>query len=189
MMTTVHLLNRSSTSALDGKTPYEASHGHKPTFSYLHIFVCLAFVMELNHIGKLDDRSSLRVFIGYAEGTKDYSMLNPTTRCVRVACDIVFDEGRGWTREKAVDDGSAAALCDFIVEYAWAGGAEGAQGASSSATGSSSPVPTSSSAPSCSSSPNSRELGSPSMVVGSTSVVVRSSSVKALVWFWIIDET
>ena len=58
VMTAVHLLNRSPTSALDGKTPYEAWHGRKPAVSYLRIFGCLAFVKELNHVGKLDDRNS-----------------------------------------------------------------------------------------------------------------------------------
>ena len=67
-MIAVHLLNHSPISALDGKTTYEAWHGRKPAVSYLCIFGCLAFVKELNHVGKLDDRSSLGVFIGYAEG-------------------------------------------------------------------------------------------------------------------------
>ena len=94
-MVAVHLLNRSPTSALDGKTPYEAWHGRKPTVSYLHVFGCLAFVKELNHVGKLDDRSSPGVFIGYAEGAKAYRVLDPVTRRMHVACDVVFVEGRG----------------------------------------------------------------------------------------------
>ena len=94
-MTAVHLLNRSPTSALDGKTSYEAWHGRKPANSYPRVFGCLAFVKELNHVGKLDDRSSPGVFIGYAEGAKAYRVLYPTTQRVRVARDVVFDEGRG----------------------------------------------------------------------------------------------
>jgi len=160
-MTAVHLLNRSPTSALDGKTPYEAWHGRKPAVSYLQVFGCLAFVKELNHVSKLDDRSSPGVFIVYAEGAKAYRLLDPATRCVRVARDVVFDEGRGWAWDKAVDDESATTLSDFTVEYAWAGGAEEAQGASSSTYGSSSPAPTSSPTPPHLPSPNSRELGSP----------------------------
>jgi hypothetical protein len=58
VMTAVHLLNHSLTSALDGKTLYEAWHRRKPTISYLHVFGCLAFVKELNHVGKLDDGNS-----------------------------------------------------------------------------------------------------------------------------------
>jgi hypothetical protein len=93
VMTVMHLLNRSPTKALDGKTPYEAWHERKPVVSYLRVFGYLAFVKELNHVGKLDDRSSLGVFIGYAKGAKAYRILDPVTRCVRVARDIVFDEG------------------------------------------------------------------------------------------------
>jgi hypothetical protein len=84
----------------------------------------VASLSELNHVGKLDDRSLPGVFISYAEGAKAYHVLDPVKRHVRVARDVVFDEGRGWAWNKAVDDGSATALCDFTVEYAWAGGAE-----------------------------------------------------------------
>ena len=56
-------------------------------------------------------------------------MLDPVTRCVRVAHDVVFDEGHDWAWDKAVDDGTTVVLRDFTVEYAWVGGAEGAQGA------------------------------------------------------------
>jgi hypothetical protein len=55
VMTVVHLLNRSPTKALDGKTPYEAWHGRKPAVSHLRVFGCLALVKKLNHIDKIDD--------------------------------------------------------------------------------------------------------------------------------------
>ena len=51
--------NHSPTKALDGKTPYEAWHGRKPVVSHLCVFSYLAFTKELNHIGKLDNRSML----------------------------------------------------------------------------------------------------------------------------------
>jgi hypothetical protein len=53
--------------------------------SHLHIFGCLAFAKELTHVGKLDDRSTTRVFIGYVEGTKAYHILDPTTQRVRIS--------------------------------------------------------------------------------------------------------
>jgi hypothetical protein len=93
-MTVVHLLNRSPTKALDGKMPYEAWHGCKPAVSHLRVFGCLAFVKELNHVGKLNDRSTLGVFIGYAEGVKAYRVLDPVTQHVRITRDVVFDKGR-----------------------------------------------------------------------------------------------
>ena len=63
--------------------------------SHLHIFGCLAFAKELNHVSKLDDRSTPGVFISYTEGVKAYHIIDPTTQRVRISCDIVFDEGRG----------------------------------------------------------------------------------------------
>ena len=37
---------------------------------------------------------------------------------MRIACDVVFGEGRGWAWDKAVDDGSTSTNSDFVVEYA-----------------------------------------------------------------------
>ena len=85
VVTAVYILNRSPTKALDGMTPYEAWHGRKPAVSHLRVFGCLTFAKELGHIGKLDDRSTPRVFIGYAEGSKAYRILNPETACAHGA--------------------------------------------------------------------------------------------------------
>jgi hypothetical protein len=92
----VFILNRSLTKALNGSTSYEAWHGCKSAISHLRVFGYLAFTKKLGHIGKLDDRSTPGVFIDYAESSKAYRILDPRTQCVRTACDVVFDEGRGW---------------------------------------------------------------------------------------------
>jgi hypothetical protein len=63
--------------------------------SHLRVFGYLAFAKELNHIGKLDNRSTLEVFISYAKGVKAYRILDPMTQCVYISRDIVLDEGRG----------------------------------------------------------------------------------------------
>jgi len=117
VVTAVYILNHSPTKALDGMTTYEAWHGRKAAVSHLRVFGCLAFAKELGHIGKLDDRSTPGVFIGYAEGSKAYRILDPETQRVRTARDVVFDEGRGWAWDKAVDNGSAPTYDDFTVEY------------------------------------------------------------------------
>jgi transposase InsO family protein len=101
VVTTVYILNRSPTKTLNGRTPYEAWHGRKPAVSHLRVFDCLAFGKELDHIDKLDDRSTPGVFIGYAEGSKAYRILDPGTQRVRTTRDVVFDEGRGWIWDKA----------------------------------------------------------------------------------------
>jgi hypothetical protein len=84
VVTAVYILNRS---------PTKAWHGRKPAVSHLRVFGCLVFGKEFGHIGKLDDRSTPGVFIGYAEGSKAYRILDPGTQRVRMTRDIVFDEG------------------------------------------------------------------------------------------------
>jgi transposase InsO family protein len=79
VVTTVYILNRSPTKALEGRTPYEPWHGHKPAVSHVRVFGCLAFSKDLGHVSKLDDRSTPGVFIGYAEGSKAYRILDPKT--------------------------------------------------------------------------------------------------------------
>jgi hypothetical protein len=66
-----------------------------PAVLHLHMFDYLAYVKELNVVSKLSYRSTLGVFIGYAEGVKAYRIFNPVTRHVRTAWDVIFNEGRG----------------------------------------------------------------------------------------------
>jgi hypothetical protein len=117
VVTAVYILNRSPTKALNGRTLYESWHGRKPVVSHLRVFGCLAFGKEFGHIGKLDDRSTPGVFIGYAEGSKAYCILDPGTQRVRMTRDVVFDEGREWAWDKAMDDGSTLTYDNFTVEY------------------------------------------------------------------------
>ncbi|XP_022681836.1 uncharacterized protein LOC111257069 [Setaria italica] len=127
----IYILNRSPTKTLDGRMPYEPWHGRKPAVSHLRVFGCLAFAKELGHISKLDNSSTPGVFIGYVEGLKAYRILDPETQCVRIARDVVFDEGRGWAWDKAVDDGSTPMYDDFTVEYVHFEGAGGVGSSSS----------------------------------------------------------
>jgi hypothetical protein len=57
------------------------------------------------------------VFIGYAEGSKAYRILDPGTQRVRTTHDVVFDEGQGWAWDKAVDDDSTPTYDNFTIEY------------------------------------------------------------------------
>jgi hypothetical protein len=72
--TTVYLLNRSPTKALESRTPFEAWHGNPPPkVNHLRVFGCLAHVKQLGPgINKLLDRSKCMVFIRYESGTKGY---------------------------------------------------------------------------------------------------------------------
>ena len=144
VLTTVYILNRSPTKALDGRTPYEAWHGRKPAVSHLRVFGCLAFAKEHGHIGKLDDRSTPGVFIGYSEGSKVYRILDPKTQRVRTSRDVVFNEGQGWAWGKEVEDSSTPTYDDFTVEYVHF---EAAGGVGSSSPSTPTSVPKSSSTP------------------------------------------
>jgi hypothetical protein len=93
--------------------------------SHLRVFGCLAFGKELGHISKLNDRSTPGVFIGYAEGSKAYLILDPGTQRVRTTRDVVFDEGRGWAWDKAVDNDSTPTYDNFTIEYVHFEGAGG----------------------------------------------------------------
>jgi hypothetical protein len=66
------------------------------------------------------------VFIGYAEGEKAYRILDPATQHVKVARDVVFDEGYGWDWSKLDPHGFASAASELTVEYWWPRGAGGA---------------------------------------------------------------
>jgi hypothetical protein len=129
VVTAVYILNHSPTKALNGMTSYKAWHGRKPTVSQLWVFGCLMFGKELGHIGKLDDRSTPGVFISYAEGSKAYRILDSGTQRVHMTRDVVFDEGRRWTWDKVVDDGSTPMYKNFTIEYV---NFEGAGGVGSS---------------------------------------------------------
>jgi hypothetical protein len=121
----IYIFNCSPTEALNGRMPYEAWHGRKPAVSHLQVFSFLTVAKELSHIGKLDDRSTLRVFIGYVEGSKAYRILEPGTQRVRTVRDIVFDEGQGWGWDKTVDDSSTLTYDSITIEYVHFKGAGG----------------------------------------------------------------
>jgi hypothetical protein len=96
--------------------PYQAWHGSKPAVQFLRTFGCLAYVKELGHRGKLEDRSTPGVFIGYKEGVKAYQVLDLVTQRVRTTRDVVFDEDCGWNWSQE-EDGNTECNYDFVVEY------------------------------------------------------------------------
>ena len=71
MTTAMFILNHSPTKALTSKTPFEAWHGRKPSVSFLRTFGCIGHVRKTKpNLNKLEDRSTLMVFLGYTKGTK-----------------------------------------------------------------------------------------------------------------------
>ncbi len=66
-MTVIYLKNRSSITALNKITFYEAWHGKKSDLSYLHTFECIAYHHVKKARRKLDDKSLKCQFLNYEE--------------------------------------------------------------------------------------------------------------------------
>jgi len=66
--TTVFLLNRLPTKAVDGKTPFEAWYGYKPFLKKFKVFGCLCFtyVPQIKR-DKLDKKVEPEIFVGYTQ--------------------------------------------------------------------------------------------------------------------------
>ena len=71
--TDVYILNRSSTKALQGKSPHKKWIGRKPSVDHMRTFGSIVHVKNTKgHLNKLEDRSQPMAFIGYELGTKGY---------------------------------------------------------------------------------------------------------------------
>jgi hypothetical protein len=71
MLTVAFILNRSPTQSVDGRTPHEVWHGTKPSVTYLRTFGYDAHVKQGSKtLTKVEDRSTMMLFIGYESGSK-----------------------------------------------------------------------------------------------------------------------
>jgi hypothetical protein len=91
--TACYLVNRSTSSALDDKTPQEVWTGKKPSLTQLKVFGCDAYVHVPNENGSnLYKKAEKCIFIGYKDGLKGYKIWNPKTKKVVYIRDVVFRE-------------------------------------------------------------------------------------------------
>lgn len=91
--TTVFLLNRLPTRAVEKKTSFEAWYGVKPTVKNLKIFGCMCFsyVPQVKR-DKLDEKTEPGIFIGYCSISKAYRIFQPQSGKIVVSRDIQFLE-------------------------------------------------------------------------------------------------
>ena len=65
--TSVYLLNRLPTKALQDMTPYEAWCGNKPSIHHLRIFGCIFYYqVPKTKRSKLDNKAHKGIFMGYS---------------------------------------------------------------------------------------------------------------------------
>ena len=71
MNTSVHILDRIPSKAINDKTPWELFFGHKPFVSYFKIFGCIAFVHIPDHLRKkVDSKAQKTIFVGHSSTSK-----------------------------------------------------------------------------------------------------------------------
>ncbi|KAL8097202.1 hypothetical protein AgCh_030354 [Apium graveolens] len=93
----IYLLNRLSTRAVSGITPYEAWCKRKPHLEHIRVFGCLAYMkVPTVNLKKLDDRSLPVIHLGKEPGTKAYRLYNPVSNTVHVSRDVFFVERKSW---------------------------------------------------------------------------------------------
>jgi hypothetical protein len=86
------LVNRSPSTAIDCKTPYEVCSSTLADYSILKTFGCSAYC----HVNdcKLEPRSKKCALLGYADKVKGYRLWcsDPKSHKFIVSRDVVFDE-------------------------------------------------------------------------------------------------
>jgi len=82
----VYIKNRSPTAALKGRTPYEALHGRVPDLRRLRALGCKAVAHRPaeKRSGKLDDRATEGIFIGYLIKSNDVVFFETDEKTERV---------------------------------------------------------------------------------------------------------
>jgi hypothetical protein len=94
--TTCHAINRLYLHKLRHKIAYELLTGKKPNVSYFRVFGCKCFILNKRpKSSKFASKVNEGIFLGYASNAHGYRVLNKTTGCVEVTCDLMFDESNG----------------------------------------------------------------------------------------------
>ncbi|GAA0153319.1 transmembrane signal receptor [Lithospermum erythrorhizon] len=95
VLTAVHLINRTPTPILQGKSPYEILYGQPPSMLALRIFGCLCYAANRPRIkDKFGPRSRKCVFVGYPFGQKGWRLFDLDTHEYFVSRDVVFFEDK-----------------------------------------------------------------------------------------------
>ncbi|CAL2258380.1 unnamed protein product [Prunus armeniaca] len=103
--TTIYLLKRCPTKALNKITPFEAYTGRKPGIAHLKIFGSPCHVLissALRH--KLEENSHKCIFVGYGLCEKGYRLFDPSTRKIILSRDVQFDENGLWKWENTNEE-------------------------------------------------------------------------------------
>nr|GEU70621.1 hypothetical protein [Tanacetum cinerariifolium] len=85
--------NRSIIRIRHGKTPYELLHNKLPDLSFFHVFGALCYPKnDSENLGKLQPKSDIEIFIGYAPTKKAFRIYNRHSRRIVETIHVDFDE-------------------------------------------------------------------------------------------------
>ncbi|GJR38443.1 retrovirus-related pol polyprotein from transposon TNT 1-94 [Tanacetum coccineum] len=85
--------NRSLIRKCHNKTPYELLHNKKSDLSYLHVFGALCYpTNDSDDLGKLQPKSYIGIFVGYAPAKKAFRIYNKRTHMIIETIHVDFDE-------------------------------------------------------------------------------------------------
>jgi hypothetical protein len=98
--------------------PFEAWHRRKLNVSFLKTFGYVGHVKNTKpHLGKLEDRSTPMVLLGYEEGSKAYRLYDPKGGKVVISRDVVFDKMVAWDWEDSGSGKAGGVSGTFAVEH------------------------------------------------------------------------
>jgi transposase InsO family protein len=102
--TACHAINRLYLHKILNKTAYELLLGKKPNVSYFRVFGSKCFILNKKpKNSKFAPKVDEGFLFGYASNAHGYRVFNKISGCVRVACDVTFDEFNGSQGEQVVD--------------------------------------------------------------------------------------
>lgn len=93
MCTTIYILNRCPTKAIERKNMYETWMGKKPNISHFKVFGfdAYAFVIPEKR-KKMDKRSEKYMFLGYDNQHRTYKLYPSSSKAVFISRDVKFND-------------------------------------------------------------------------------------------------
>lgn len=93
VMTATHLINRTPSAVLQGRTPYELLYGEKPCYDRLRVFGSLCYThLRLRDKDKFGPRSRHCIFVGYPYNQKGWKVYDIDKKEFIISRDVVFHE-------------------------------------------------------------------------------------------------
>ncbi|XP_010470454.1 PREDICTED: uncharacterized protein LOC104750360 [Camelina sativa] len=93
VLTSAYLINRTPSSVLGGRTPYEVLHGCKPVYDQLRVFGSACYTHRMSRDkDKFGERSRRCMFVGYPFGKKGWKVYDLERNEFIISRDMVFNE-------------------------------------------------------------------------------------------------